>query len=114
VRVPVLPEPRVGRGDADVAGQVDFVAEIPGVAVRHDHDRFRAVRRGVAEGIERRHGARRTLAGDQAGLRRVDVDAAGEILAVAEQDERAQREVVRIDKRRPPDAPGSADRSGSG
>ena len=70
------------------------MTEIPRVAVGHDHDRLRSVRLGVAERIERRRRARRALSGDDARLRRVDVDAAGEVFAVTEQHERTQRRVV--------------------
>jgi hypothetical protein len=61
MRVLILPEPRVRRGDADIAREVDLVSEIPRVAVRHDDDRLRSMRRGVAEHIERRRGAHRAL-----------------------------------------------------
>ena len=96
VRVLVLPETRVGRGDADIAREVDLVPEIPRVAVRHHHDRLRPARLGIPQRIERRRRARRALAGDDGRLRRVDVDAAREVLAMTEQDERAKRRVVLV------------------
>src|SRR5207247_11050464 len=94
VRVLVLPEARVRRRDADVAREIHLVAEIPRVAVHDDDDRLGPARLTVAEHVDRRRGSRRALSGDDARLRGVDVDAAREVLAVAEQDERAPRRAV--------------------
>ena len=72
------------------------MSEIPRVAVHHDDDRLRSMRLRIAEQIERRRRARRALPGKDARLRRVDIDAAREVLAMAEQHERAQRRVVLV------------------
>ena len=67
--------------------------EVPGVAV---HDHHHRLRHG---GVDLPSGSttaarQRALARDDGGLRRVDVDAAREMLAVTEQHQRAQRGVV--------------------
>src|SRR5207249_11921390 len=82
--------------DADIAREVDLMSEIPRVAVRHDDDRLRSMRLGVAEHIERRRGARLALARNDSRLRGVNVNTAREILAVAEQHERTERRVVLV------------------
>ena len=100
VRVLVLAEVGVGRGDPDVARQVDFVSEVPGVAMRHDDERLRS---GAAASCraDRSSSAAPTVRCPAAiaGLRRVDVDAARELLAMPEQhDARAATGRARIDR----------------
>jgi len=106
VRVLVLAEARVGRGDADVAGEVELVAKIPRVAMGRDDDRLGPVRQRLAERIEHVRRGQRPPSGDDCRLRRVDVDAAGKIVAVSEQHRRAQRRIVLVlvERLREPDA----------
>src|SRR5205814_7355719 len=95
VRVLVLPEARVRGGDADVAREVQLVAEIPRIAVRDDDERLGQARLRFAGWIDRLR-ARRPPAGGERRLERVDIDAARELLAVAEEHGGAQRRIVLV------------------
>jgi hypothetical protein len=50
----------------------------------------------LPSGSERRPCARRPLAGQDAGLRGVDVDASGKVFAVTKEHERPQRRIVLV------------------
>ena len=76
VRVLVLTKARVGRGDPDVAGQIDLVSQIPGVAVRDHHHGLGTMRLRLAEQIDRVPPGQRPAPRGDGGLRRVHVDAA--------------------------------------
>jgi hypothetical protein len=93
VRVLVLAEPRVGAGDPDVGHQVQFVAHVPGIAM-DNRDQGLAEFLGPGEGIKHAIGHRERLAGPGQGREGVHVDAAGEVLAVAEEHRRPQARVV--------------------
>src|SRR5213079_2536163 len=95
VRVLVLPEARVRGGDADVAREVQLVAEIPRIAVRDDDERLGQTRLRFAGWIDRLR-ARRPPAGGGRRLERVDIDATRELLAVAEEHGGAQRRIVLV------------------
>jgi hypothetical protein len=93
VRVLVLAEPHAGAGHPDVGYQVQFVGHVPGIAVDHRDQRLGQVL-GPGEGIEHAIGDRERPAGSGPGREGVHVDAAGEVLAVAEEHRRPQAQVV--------------------
>ena len=64
----VLAELRVGRGDADISGQIQFVTKIPRVAVHGNHEWLRPMGCRVTQWIDDGHARQRALAGDEGGL----------------------------------------------
>ena len=76
MRVLVLSEPRARRSHADIASEVQLVAEIPCVPVDRHDERLRAMRRRIGERIDDVRADECSLTGDERGLRGVDVDPA--------------------------------------
>jgi hypothetical protein len=93
VCVLVLAKPDVGAGDQDVGDQMQFVAHVPGIAM-DNRDQGLAELLGPGEGIEHAILHRERLAGLGQGREGVDVDAAGEVLAMAEEHRGPQARVV--------------------
>jgi len=93
VCVLVLARPHVGAGDPDVGHQMQFVAHVPGIAMDNRVQGF-AEFLGPGKGIEHAILHRERLAGLGQEREGIHVDAAGEVLAMAEEHRGPQARFV--------------------
>src|SRR5258708_2448962 len=94
VGILILTEARVGRGYADIGGEVEFVAHVPGVAMDNGEQRLREDGRRSGQGVDGAALSDTRSIGCYSCLKGIDVNASGKVIPMSEQHGRAQRRIM--------------------
>jgi hypothetical protein len=93
VRIFGLRVPHVCVCNADISHEMELVTHVPGIAVHHDHERFRELL-GPSERIDLTVPKFESVSGFRKSREGLDVVPAGEVLAVAKKQRCPERGII--------------------